>query len=263
MQAYPWDPVKVGVWEMMPRYVEQYQSGRVFLAGDSAHAILPTGAMGASTGIQDAFNLAWKLALVLKGQATPALLTSYAEERTPIGQLMVEQTMQRFAHRVGNDASSLIDNASLIFGYRYRHGAFIAEPGAEKASLTQKPGTLSGEPGTRAPHVWLERAGERLSTIDLFGRSFVLLSGAEGASWHEAAQRVAARLALKLDSCQIGAQGLQDVDSRWQAAYGVSAAGASLVRPDGFVAWRSRDGVEDAEATLEQVLLRLLGRTTA
>src|SRR5256885_2019428 len=107
-------------------------------------------------------------------------------------------------------AAPLIDDASLIFGYRYQHGAIVAE--ALDASLTQHPRTLSGEPGTRAPHIILERTGERLSTIDLFGRNFVLLVGEEGAAWITAARTVAGRLGIPLTTWQIGPDGLQDVE---------------------------------------------------
>ncbi|GHO49855.1 FAD-dependent monooxygenase [Ktedonospora formicarum] len=260
LPAYPWDTVKVGLWELTALWAEQYQRDRVFLAGDSAHTILPTGAMGASTGIQDAFNLAWKMALVLGGQAAPSLLASYQEERLPVGKLMVEQTMQRFLYRTHSGSSSLIDDASLIFGYRYQRGAMVAELDSAGASLTQHPRTLSGEPGTRAPHMVLERAGERLSTIDLFGRNFVLLAGSEGFPWITAARIVAERLGMPLDAWQISPTGLRDVEERWYAAYGVSTTGMALVRPDGFVAWRSPAHKTQPEQALEDVLTRILGK---
>lgn len=258
LPAYPWDTVKAGLWELTALWAEQYQQGRVFLAGDSAHTILPTGAMGASTGIQDAFNLAWKMALVLFGQAAPSLLTSYEEERLPVGKLMVEQTMQRFLYRTNSGSSSMIDDASLIFGYRYLRGAMMAEVDPAEAPLTQHPKTLCGEPGTRAPHIVLERAGERLSTIDLFGRDFVLLAGSEGSSWITAARIVADRLSIPMTIWRIGPDGLRDVEGRWHAAYGVSTTGMTLVRPDGFVAWRSSALDMQPEQALEDVLTRVL-----
>ncbi|GCE46277.1 FAD-dependent oxidoreductase [Thermosporothrix hazakensis] len=260
LPAYPWDTVKVGMWELTALYAEQYQRGRVFLAGDAAHAILPTGALGASTGIQDAFNLAWKMALILKGQAAPSLLASYEEERCPVGKLMVKQTMQRFFYRTGSGSSSLIDDASLIFGYRYQRGAIVAELDSAEAPLAQHPSTLSGEPGTRAPHIVLQRARERLSTIDLFGRNFVLLAGEEGTPWMTAAGTVANRLGIALDVWQIGPEGLCDVEGRWYTTYGVSTTGTTLVRPDGFVAWRSSELREQPEQVLLDVLTRILGK---
>jgi putative polyketide hydroxylase len=260
LPAYPWDAVKVGVWELTALFAEQYQQGRIFLAGDAAHTILPTGAMGASTGIQDAFNLAWKMALVLNGQAASSLLATYEEERIPVGKLMVEQTTQRFFYRTGSGSSSLIDDASLIFGYRYQRGAIVAELDSAGAPLTQHPSTLSGEPGTRAPHIVLHRAGEHLSTIDLFGRNFVLLAGEQGSLWITAARTVADRMGITLNTWQIGPDGLRDVEGRWYAAYGVSTTGMTLVRPDGFVAWRSSALKTQPEQVLEDVLTRVLGK---
>src|SRR4029453_8675526 len=114
---------------------------------------------------------------------------------------------------------------------------------------------LSGCPGTRAPHMVLERNGKRLCTCDLFGEHFVLLTGADGAAWRAAALQVANRLGIELVARRIGAGGdLVDVDGRWPSAYGVSSTGAVLVRPDGLVSWRAEQGVEHLEQTLEAVL---------
>src|SRR5581483_10082700 len=226
LPAYPWDPVKVGVWEMAARSAERYSKDRVFLVGDAAHTVLPSGSLGAGKGIQDSFNLAWKLALVLAGKAGPALLDSYEDERLPIGTLTVEQTLQRFFSRMGSQDSSLVDDASLIFGFRYRSRALVLELGAEAAPLTQHPSTSHGEPGTRAPHLMLEHNGSQLSTIDLFGRGWTLLTSAASNGWEEVAQRVARQLDLMLIVHTIGtAQGLIDVDGIFLRTYGIGEAG--------------------------------------
>jgi hypothetical protein len=115
-----------------------------------------------------------------------------------------------------------------------------------------------GRPGTRAPHLLLERNGKRLCTCDLFGEHFVLLAGADGAAWCDAALQVANRLDIRLVARRIGAGGdLVDVDGRWPSAYGVSSSGAVLVRPDGLVCWRAEKRVEHPEQTLEAVLAGL------
>jgi putative polyketide hydroxylase len=115
-----------------------------------------------------------------------------------------------------------------------------------------------GRPGTRAPHMVLERKGKRLCTCFLFGEHFVLLSGVDGAAWRDAALQVANRLGLELVARSIGAGGdLLDVDGRWPSAYGVSSTGAVLVRPDGLVGWRAERSVEYPEQTLEAVLADL------
>ena len=259
LPAYPWDPVKVGAWEMAARSAESYRKARVFLIGDAAHTVLPSGALGAGTGIQDSFNLAWKLALVLEGKAGPAFLDSYEDERLPIGTLTVEQTRQRFFARTGIQESTLVDDASLIFGFRYRSRALMLEAGAEVAPLTQHPSTLHGEPGTRAPHLVLERHGTRLSTIDLFGHGWTLLTSAGSAGWDEAARRVAQRLQLPLEVFSVGAtQGLRDVECTFQHIYGIGETGAVLVRPDGFIAWRTVHSGAQPDQVLEEALRSIL-----
>jgi hypothetical protein len=105
----------------------------------------------------------------------------------------------------------------------------------------------------------LERNGKRLCTCDLFGEHFVLLSGADGADWRDAALRAANRLGVELVARRIGAGGdLLDVDGRWPSAYAVSSTGAVLVRPDGLVGWRAERAVEHPEQTLEAVLADLV-----
>jgi hypothetical protein len=104
----------------------------------------------------------------------------------------------------------------------------------------------------------LERKGKRLCTCDLFGEHLVLLAGADGAAWRDAALQVANRLGVKLVARRIGAGGdLVDVEGRWPCAYGVNTTGAVLVRPDGLIHWRAEEGVEHPEQTLEAVLANL------
>src|SRR5262245_18982314 len=130
--------------------------------------------------------------------------------------------------------------------------------GEEGARQPEHLHLVRGRPGTRAPHMLLERKGKRLCTCLLFGEHFVLLSGAEGAAWRDAALQVANRLGVALVARRIGAGGdLVDVDRRWPSAYGVSSTGAVLVCPDGLVTWRAEERVEHPEQTLEAVLADL------
>jgi hypothetical protein len=115
-----------------------------------------------------------------------------------------------------------------------------------------------GHPGTRAPHLLLERNGKRLCTCDLFGEHFVLLAGADGGAWRDAALQMANRLGIRLVARRIGAGGdVVDIDGRWPSAYGVSSSGAVLVRPDGLICWCAEERVEHPEQTLEAVLADL------
>jgi len=111
------------------------------------------------------------------------------------------------------------------------------------------------------PHLVLERDGARISTVDLCRGQWALLTGAQGTAWPEAARHATRRLDLALPVHLIGATpGWVDVAGRWDAAYGVGATGAVLVRPDGFVAWRSSGRVTDPQALLAQALARVLGK---
>jgi putative polyketide hydroxylase len=137
----------------------------------------------------------------------------------------------------------------------YRLAAACAEAGARRSEHLH---LSHGRPGTRAPHLLLECNGKQLCTCDLFGERFVLLAGADGAAWRDAALQVANRLGIRLVARSIGAGGdLVDVDGRWPSAYGVSSSGAVLVRPDGLVGWRAEERVEHPEQTLEAVLADL------
>lgn len=251
-------------WEGSQLVAEHFRVGRVFLAGDAAHVHPPAGGFGANTGIHDAHNLAWKLAATLHGWAGAELLDTYHDERHAVGEAMAEQAMVRNRIRHGHAGDEvrarMVDDIIITLGYRYRSQAVVTE---EHRPVLTAPLELTGEPGTRAPHLWLERDGERLSTIDLFWDSFVLLTGPEGAAWHEAAARLAARTAVPLRVVRIGAGGdYAAVDGDWAAAFGVSARGAVLVRPDAFVAWRSGDGQPEPEKVLADVLDQAAGTAT-
>ncbi|MEV6761209.1 FAD-dependent monooxygenase [Streptomyces sp. NPDC051105] len=258
-------------WRAAERVAERYASGRVFLAGDSAHEMSPTGAFGSNTGIQDAHNLAWKLAAVLDGWAGPGLLESYDAERRPVALATsarasarsVEHSHPGFAPAPGIGAGKRGGILNIVLGYRYPKGAVLgSDPGQP---VVPDGMNLTGQPGSRAPHLWLRRADERLSTLDLYERSLVLLSdagSAAGAAWHTAARRIADTERLRLDTYRIGAAGAdlgydgEGMD--WAVAHGTTADGAVLVRPDGFVAWRSEGAVPDPEGELRDVLSRLL-----
>ena len=253
-------------WEMAARANERLAVGRVFIAGDAAHVMPPVGGFGASTGIQDAQNLAWKLALVVNGQAGTELLDTYQSEREPVDWFTTEQARLRYQEsnrRWSADAGEraevgMAHDLVVMLGYHYNSPA-IVEPRRQMLSLEHV--ILNGEPGTRAPHLWIERAGQRFSTLDLLGQHFVLLSGPAGASWLSAAQTVAARLNLDLDLYRAGTDfSIADSADAFCSAYGISPQGAVLARPDGFICWRARGSDEQPEQTLTRVFAQLLCR---
>jgi len=101
--------------------------------------------------------------------------------------------------------------------------------------------------------------GEERSTLDLFGRRFVVLAGAEGDAWSAAASAAAAELGVELDAYRLGA-GLEDRCGAVAELYGIGPRGAALVRPDGFVAWRASAAAADADRALRQALGAALAR---
>ena len=254
-------------WHAAERVAAAYGAGRVFLAGDSAHEMSPTGAFGSNTGIQDAHNLAWKLAAVLGGWAGPALLETYGTERRPVARATSERASARSTeHRHPGYAAAPTTGPqrgvlATALGYRYNQGAVVGtDPDAPVVPDDQL--ELTGAPGSRAPHMWLRRDEVRLSSLDLYERSLVLLSGVHGRMWHDAGRRVADRLALPLECYRIG-PGLDLVpepDADWAQAHGTSPDGAVLVRPDGFVAWRATSAAADPATTLSKVLDSVLRR---
>ena len=245
---------------------DSFQQGRIFLVGDTARTQPPSGGLGGNTGIAEAHNLAWKLAAVLRGEAGEALLTTYDAERRTLADYTAEQVALLFSSvrpRVQRELPWM-SSASI------RAIATTREPSYTKQVMScflwrnaRNSGKDSREP--TSPYLAFERDGKPISTLDLFGAHFVLLTGAEGASWEAAAQRVREALHLPLDVYQIGEDehALLDSEHRFCATYGISESGAVLVRPDSFIAWRSKTAQaseQEAEQTLTQVLTTLLAR---
>ncbi len=237
-------------WRATANVARRLRDGRVFIAGDAAHLMPPNGGFGGNTGIHDAHNLAWKLALVINGHAGSGLLDTYETERKPVAELTVEQSFSRYVARTAPWLAARVQPAPLVDDLRMELGYLYNSP----LGVHADPRSTRGAPGSRAPHLWLERRGQRVSTIDLAGRRFVLLTGAEGSAWLDAAMEASARLGgLPLDAYCVG-RDLTDPESRFPSTYGISSSGASLVRPDGFVAWRCPDTVTEPAAALHAAL---------
>ena len=262
-------PVKVlGIapWVASAHVAERYAVGRVFLAGDAAHEMPPTGGFGMNTGLQDVQNLCWKLALVLQGQAAAGLLDTYHDERQPVGRAITEQSLTNAAsmgrlqqtRQTAGARPEYLNEIGMIFGASYGSRAVVPDgtpPVAVENPVTEyRP---NARPGARAPHAWLERKdGGRVSTIDLVGNGFVLLAGADGEAWC----RAAAGLDVPVRAMEVGGEALADPEGRWHALYGIEPSGAVLVRPDGHVGWRSAGGAADPAGVLGAAVAQLLGR---
>jgi putative polyketide hydroxylase len=240
------DLVDARSWSVAAYVADRFQAGRCFLIGDAAHVMPPTGAFGGNSGIHDAHNLAWKIAHVLRRGAAPRLLDTFDTERRPVIGATLDQALARLKRWFKDPGGRLpetveiVPDYDVVFGQRYTRGAIVPEPevkGVQFAEHTQ----LSGAPGTRAPHRLITHAGKQISTLDLFDRDLVLIA-ARGSSWH-----AAARLLLA-EPVSLRCEALDDL-----APFGVEHDGAVLVRPDGFIAWRSHARRTDPAATLHSV----------
>ena len=250
-------PVKIDGftrWRATSCVAQKFQEGRIFIAGDAAHLMPPNGGFGGNTGIHDAHNLAWKVALALKGHASARLLETYASERKPVAHFTVEQAFTRYVARTApwlqatQKTDAQVHDFEIELGYLY----------GSEAGLHADPRTTCGMPGSRAPHLWLTRSGERVSTLDLFG-NYVLFAGPDGDAWKQAAAAVSESFGrLPIDAYCVG-RDLGDETARFCECHGISASGATLVRPDGYVAWRSTGAVTDATGALREAVARSLG----
>ncbi|MFZ0497813.1 MAG: FAD-dependent monooxygenase [Steroidobacteraceae bacterium] len=261
---------EIQTFELASQVADDMARGRVFMIGDAAHTMPPTGGLGGQTAMQDGYDIAWKLAMVLQGDAGPELLDTYAAERQPVAEMTVARQLANYVERLRPDraevarhvlesAGPLPDYMSVAFGYRYRSAAILMEA-PDDGAPAESPFAPTGRPGSRAPHVAFVHRGARISSLDLMGRDLVLLCGPGGGGWARAAAGIAWLTAAPLVAYRVGAD-LLDVEARWQSAFGVRESGAVLLRPDGFIAWRSEGAVNAPVEVLTQVLARVLCRT--
>lgn len=246
--------ISVLPWRMTALVAERYREGRVLLAGDAAHAFPPTGGFGMNSGIQDAHNLAWKLAGVLQGWASPRLIDTYETERRAVAAFNCEQSV---LNATGKGGSGHFFHLGQDLGFRYPESGAILSDGTVPPSFDVETYTPSCVPGVRAPHVWLDDDGET-STLDLFGDRFVLVAPPteQGRRWTKLD-----KTSVPMRGVTIGAGGdYPDPSGDWARLAELGEDGALLVRPDGHVCWRQREGAVQPDAVVEASIARIVGR---
>jgi 2-polyprenyl-6-methoxyphenol hydroxylase-like FAD-dependent oxidoreductase len=230
--------VDVTPWQQAVGVAAGYRHQCAFLIGDAAHVWPPAGAMGANSGIQDAHNLAWKLAAVLDGRADPALLDSYEAERRPVAQALADLTVRRQAARFGGGLDDDVDDIICTFGQRYHSGAILGADGAVPFSDAVAD---VAEPGARMPHTWIDTV-HHTSILDLTGNRFVLAVAERADEWRK-----------QLDPYGVMVQQVDPLILSQDAS-------AALIRPDGYVAWIPDTPTLDPESVLGAIS-QVLGHT--
>jgi hypothetical protein len=223
----------------------------------------PTGGFGGNTGVADAHNLAWKLAMVLAGTAGPGLLDTYDAERRPVCDLVVEQAYTRYVLRVDptlprKDLAPPLDDPSIELGTVYRSAAVLARDDDTALVDPRKP---AGQLGARAPHVPVQRDGEPASVLDVAGRDVVVLTGPEGQAWCRAADHAGSALGVRVPAYRVAADGdLVDPGGAFADAFGIGLDGVVILRPDGVLAWKMASSVAEPEREIEGAVRRILAR---
>ena len=256
----PFTVVSTSTWMMTAQVAERYRDGRTFLVGDAAHRFPPTGGLGLNTGVQDAHNLAWKLALVTHGGASDALLDTYESERRPVAQRNAEVSLENgmklievpialgadpdvavaaanfdrvlaraegratVRSAIANQATHF-DMLGLQLGYEYdlTDKLGLSAPRGESSVRVYVPRCV---PGARLPHGWLERDGMRISSLDLIPVGESVVVHGPGAS-HPVAG-AGASLVAGVD--------FLDPERWWSTTLGLPADASIVVRPDQHIA---------------------------
>jgi 2-polyprenyl-6-methoxyphenol hydroxylase-like FAD-dependent oxidoreductase len=252
------------IFRISMRLASRYRQGRVFIAGDAAHIHPPTGGQGMNTGIQDAYNLAWKLALVQQGFSPPSLLDSYEAERRPVGAEVLARThaaSQAYGREQAKEADDRFADTQIPISYR-------TSPIVREDAGAEVPGPQAGDRALDIRGLERDGFGFPLRLFDVLrGTDHTLIVRPEagndtGDSALEAfagalKTRYHGRIRLIVVSNGALAQRphmtlVRDSRQRFEAEYG--PAGAFLVRPDGHIAWR---GASWRAAGLGEFLERL------
>jgi hypothetical protein len=255
----PFEVLAVSTWVMTAQVAPRYRDGRCFLVGDAAHRFPPTGGLGLNSGVQDAHNLAWKLAAVTRGAAPADLLDTYEAERRPVALRNAEVSLDNALRLIevpialGADADPEVglanmeavlasaegragvldaierqathfDMLGLQLGYAYDLGEGVGDPGADGVDPIRTYGP-SSRPGVRLPHGWVRFDGAFISTLDLvpLDRSVWII----GPTADD-----------EPDALRIGTD-VEDPGGWWHGTLGLPDDAAILVRPDQHIAARS------------------------
>ncbi|MPZ86578.1 MAG: 2-polyprenyl-6-methoxyphenol hydroxylase [Nitriliruptorales bacterium] len=241
----------VGKWTQRLMLADRYQAGRVLLAGDSAHLVVPTGGLGMNTGAADAIDLSWKLAGTLAGWGGPDLIRSYELERRPVGARNVDASRRkstaRRAWRAAYEPSIAEDSpegeaarrrlaklanrerfkmVGIELGYRYAGSPLICEePGGDDADWDNFSYVPTSRPGARLPHIWLDDGS---ALHDHLGNGYTLLTPAGSGEKSHVLAREFERRGAPFE--------ILEIDS--EVAWRVYETDLLLVRPDLHVVWR-------------------------
>lgn len=263
--SIPFEIVSTKPWRRSELTAERFRKGNVFLAGDAAHTMSPTGGHGMSTGVADAVDLGWKLDAVLNGWGTDSLLDTYEMERRPIAAMVAAASANNFRSWVsvpnaedilepgakGETCRRLVgehmrkagredwDSLGLQLGYRYDDSPICVADCTPTPTVTVREYQQTSLPGARAPHAWIK---DGVSTLDLFGRGFVLLNFSGDA--------ITAPLE---DAARDGGVPLTTVNIDNNDIARLYERQLVLVRPDGFVAWRGDALPNDSAHVIDTV----------
>jgi 2-polyprenyl-6-methoxyphenol hydroxylase-like FAD-dependent oxidoreductase len=273
------DPVWQTYFGLQHRHAARYRAGPVFLAGDAAHVHSPAGAQGMNTGIQDAWNLGWKLALVSRGVADEALPDSYDAERRPVGGFVVQFTDRAFSVATSTNPLLRAFRTRLVprvlpLGLRFDRAvadgfrtvsqlniSYRSSPAAEEGRPALRRGPRAGD---RLPDARISREGQECWLGEaLAAPGFQLLLFGQVGDWHPS-QLTALRhrypdmLAVHYLTREATPGALHDLDGQVFARLGVDGTAQYLIRPDGHIGFRC--GGDDL-AGVQRYLTRWLPKT--
>lgn len=268
-------------WTMNAQIADAYRCSRIFLAGDAAHRFPPSGGLGLNTGIQDAHNLAWKLALVLRGEAHESLLESYERERRPVALQNSNQSRHnaekmgrifreaRTRDQHGDDLRTRLQSPSV----RENFAGLIEQQREHFDSFRLQLGYVYGRdddgspidrfvpvacPGARMPHGWITVANARRSSLSLLSPTgFTLICGPRGSGWIGTDWSMSGMKVVKQD------RDFADNNGQWSRLMQFGQRGAVLIRPDGHILAMAADDGETSRRLMYETMKESLSPALA